>query len=77
MYLSAPTAATDPAVPSKVLKFFQKTCEASSNLSFTVADADVSNWDVAQSAWVVGRGVYGVSVGSSSADIRLTGKLTI
>jgi beta-glucosidase len=76
LYLSAPTAATDPLLPVKVLKNFLKVC-SSQAVSFTVSDADVSIWNVTSSQWEVVRGVYGYSVGSSSADISFTGSITI
>ena len=87
LYLSFPNAKTDPAVPAKVLRYFKKVCSASQQqqrgattttaLSFTLTDRDVSNWDVATEKWVVTKGAFGVSVGSSSQDIRLTGSLTV
>ena len=77
LYLSAPDSATDADVPLKVLKYFQKVCDATATLSFTVADADVSIWDVAAAAWQVVPGTWGVSVGSSSADVRLTGTVSV
>ena len=43
----------------------------------SVAPAQVSNWDVSEKKWTVTSGKYGVSVGSSSQDIRLTGSLTV
>ena len=76
LYLSAPTAGSDPAVPLKVLKYFQKVCD-STPLSFTVTDRDVSVWDVATGAWTVVPGTYGISIGSSSADIHLNGSLVV
>ena len=76
LYLSAPTAATDPALPLKTMRNFQKVCgTAQQAITFEVADADVSVWE--GGAWQVVRGTWGVSVGASSADIRLTGTLTV
>ena len=77
LYLSAPTAASDPAVPAKVLRHFEKVCDASAAVSFTITDLDASVWDVATGSWMLVPGVYGISVGSSSADIRLTGSITV
>ena len=77
LYLSAPTAAVDPTIPPKVLKYFQKVCDAAATLSFTITDADASVWDVAAAAWKLVPGNYAVSVGSSSADIRLTGTVVV
>jgi beta-glucosidase len=77
VYLSFPTAATDPRVPVKQLRFFQKVCTDSQTLSFRYTAADVSNWDVASRSWKVTPGTYGVLVGSSSQDIRLRGTLAV
>ena len=77
LYLSAPTASSDPAVPVKVLKHFLKVCDAVTTVQFTVTDMDVSSWDIASSKWQLVPGVWGISVGSSSADIRLQATITI
>ena len=77
VYFGYPTADTDPEVPAKVLRYFKKTCAENTHVSYTFSDADVSNWDVGQKRWVVTHGVYRVSVGSSSQDIRLQAKLEV
>ena len=88
LYISYPSAATDAAVPTKVLRYFKKLCgsamgsgaaaaASSHSLSFTLTDRDVSNWDAVNKQWSVTPGKYGVLVGSSSQDIRLTGTLTV
>ena len=77
LYLSSPYAGTDPTIPLKVLRHFQKVCVASTSVSFTISDADASVWDVATGQWVIVPGTYGISIGSSSADIRLTGSVTV
>ena len=42
------------------------------------ANPDVSNWDVETKQWVVTKGVYGITVGSSSEDpAALVGHATI
>lgn len=77
VYFSFPSASTDEQVPDKVLRYFQKVCAASATIAFTFSDTDVSNWNVAQKVWAVTPGNYGISVGSSSQDIRLTGSVTV
>lgn len=77
LYLSSPTASTDPSEPLKVLRYFQKTCNSTTDLAFTILDSDVSIWNVTAGSWQVVHGVYGVSIGSSSADIRLTGSINV
>jgi beta-glucosidase len=77
LYLSYPGAAADPTMPVKALRGFQKVCGSSQQVSFVVSDIDVSRWDVGTSAWVVVHGIFGVSIGASSADVRLTGQMTV
>ncbi len=76
LYLSSPRAATDATVPLKVLAAFEKVC-ASASITFTVPNRAVSVWDIQSKAWTIVPGTWGVSVGSSSADIRLTGTLSV
>lgn len=66
LYLSYPSAASDPAVPAKVLRYFQKTCAASTDVSYALTDRDLSSWDVDTKAWVLNRGTFGLTVASAS-----------
>lgn len=77
LYLGFPGASSNPAEPVKVLRAFQKTCDAQQAIVFQVSDADVSRWNATAAQWAVVHGVYSVFVGSSSADIRLTGQMTV
>lgn len=72
IYFSYPAAKDDPKVPAKVLRHFQKTCEATTTVTYQVSDADISNWDVEAKVWKLTPGQYIISVGSSSQDIRQT-----
>ena len=77
VYFSYPAAATDPRVPAKVLRHFEKVCGDSQVVTYTFSDRDVSNWSVAAQEWAVTSGTFGVSVGSSSQDIRLKGSFVM
>jgi len=77
VYLGFPGHSSDPSIPTKVLRFFQKVCDESAEVSHTFLDADVSNWDVDVKQWRVTTGTYDVSVGTSSSDISLTGTMTV
>ena len=77
LYISYPTAKTDSKVPSKVLRYFQKTCEASTDIKYELSDADVSNWHPESKAWKVTTGTFTVSVGASSQDIRQTATVEV
>jgi beta-glucosidase len=77
MYLGFPASANEPP---KLLRGFQKTmlmAGAKTVLSFDVAEQDVSIWDNTTHAWAKVAGKFGVYVGSSSRDIRLSGSMTV
>merc|ERR1711957_597165 len=65
VYISYPGAESNPSVPNKVLRYFQKTCENTS-MSFTLTDRDVSTWDVNKKSWLVVKGTFGLLVASAS-----------
>ena len=77
LYLSYPSASADARVPSKVLRYFSKACDATNLVSYTLSDDDVSNWDPKCKQWVLTPGTYGVEIGASSQDIRLSGSLVV
>lgn len=75
LYIAHPAAAD---MPPKALAGFRKVAlkaGAATRLSFSLSAADARIWSVVKQAWELVPGVYGVLVGSSSADIRLTGTL--
>ena len=77
LYLDFPAAAGEP--PNQ-LKGFQKVhldAGASATVTIPLAPRDFSVWSVEARGWVVAHGEFGVAVGSSSADRRLVGKLTV
>jgi beta-glucosidase len=50
---------------------------ASSQVTFTLSDRDLSYWSVKLGGWVLEPGVFRVYVGSSSRDIRLSGPVPV
>lgn len=77
VYLRFPAAAGEPPLQ---LKGFQKVWlipGQSSTVRFDLTNRSVSTWDVAEHAWQVQSGEYGVMVGASSADVRLQGGFTL
>lgn len=77
LYLGYPAAAN---MPPKVLKGFQKVAVGAGacvGVGFPLAASDLQLWDVVAQAWQLVPGAYTVLVGSTSADIRLTGTLTV
>ena len=78
LYVSYPGAAADPAKPNKVLRYFEKTCEVKTAVSYTLTDRDVSQWDITLKKWVVTKGTFGVYVAQASqGGASLSGVVTI
>jgi beta-glucosidase len=66
--------------PLKELRGFQRVhleSGQSKTVSVPLAGKDLAYWDVAAHAWRVADGLFDIAVGSSSADLRLQGTLTV
>ena len=79
LYIGYPAAANEPP---KLLKGFQKvqlvdSAGSCAGVAFPLSAEDLSVWDSAAMAWSLVPGTYEVLVGSTSADIRLRGTLTV
>jgi beta-glucosidase len=62
-YFSYPDAATDPTVPPKVLRHFEKVCFTTGGpdeltVSYAYTDRDVSSWDLTKKEFVVTKGKF-------------------
>ncbi|KAL6796240.1 family 3 glycoside hydrolase [Trichoderma sp. SZMC 28013] len=78
LYLTYPSSA--PRTPPKQLRGFAKlslTAGQTSTATFNIRRRDLSYWDTSSQKWVVPSGSFGISVGASSRDIRLTGSLSV
>jgi beta-glucosidase len=76
LYVGYPAAANEPP---KLLKDFTKVMVESGSqhqITFTLTAQQLSVFDLPTAAWLLVPGTYTVLVGSSSADIRLTGTFT-
>ena len=65
--------------PPLVLRGFQKlhiAAGSSAKATFMLVAGDMSVWDATKHDWTAVSGKFGVSVGASSRDIRLTGSVT-
>ena len=65
--------------PPLVLRGFQKlhiAAGSSAKATFMLVAGDMSVWDATTHDWTAVSGKFGVSVGASSRDIRLTGSVT-
>lgn len=77
LYVGLPSSA---GAPPKQLRGFEKVsldAGAKSTVKFTLLRRDLSVWDSARQNWVVPTGEFTFYVGSSSRDIRQTGKVTV
>ncbi|KAL3481343.1 glycosyl hydrolase family 3 N terminal domain-containing protein [Aspergillus californicus] len=78
LYIGYPDSA--PSTPPKQLRGFDKfhlVAGESGQAIFELTRRDISYWDVVSQKWVVPTGEFKVYVGSSSRDIRLTGRFTV
>lgn len=77
MYVAHPPAAGEPP---KILAGFNKLAlqaGQSGGVSFDVSLDTIQVWNATAQGWALVPGTYGVLVGSSSTDIRLTGSFTV
>ncbi|KAI1173245.1 glycoside hydrolase family 3 protein [Nemania sp. FL0916] len=78
LYVGYPSSAN---TPPKQLRGFAKTAQlaagAGASLSFPLLRRDLSVWDTTKQNWVVPAGDFTLYVGSSSRDVRQTGKITV
>ncbi|KAH6607020.1 glycoside hydrolase family 3 [Trichoderma cornu-damae] len=65
------------AIPHLPVFCTEDTPKATGTATFNMRKRDLSYWDVRAQKWVVPSGTFGVSVGASSRDLRLTGSLTV
>ena len=77
MYIGDPVASVDRRV--KDLRGFQRVniaAGATTTVTFTITDQDLSYWNDATSSWYAEPGVFNVLIGASSRDIRIQGSFT-
>jgi beta-glucosidase len=77
LYIGYPSEAGEPP---KVLRGFSKHylgAGESQTVGFAIKDSTTRVWDVATHGWKHIEGEFGLYVGSSSRDIRLTGKMMV
>ncbi|KAI0532704.1 glycoside hydrolase superfamily [Xylaria digitata] len=77
LYVGYPASAN---APPKQLRGFEKAvlnAGAKQTVSFKLLRRDISVWDSTKQNWIIPAGEFTLYVGSSSRDIRQTGKLTV
>jgi beta-glucosidase len=78
LYVSFPGSSVER--PAKALKGFKRVSVGRGQMLDVVIPlkaSDLTYWDSAKNAFVLEKGVVNVTIGSSSADARLTGSFTI
>ena len=78
LYIGLPSGSPD--APPKQLRGFEKlqlAAGASGQVTFELRKKDLSYWDTANKQWVVPSGSFTVSVGASSRNLTLVGKLNV
>jgi beta-glucosidase len=78
LYLAFPRSALGE--PPKQLKNFGKVAlraSQSSEVKFTLTQRDISTWDSEAHAWAPVKGEFGILIGASSADIRLSQNIVL
>ena len=79
LYISAPAGKVDK--PNSELKGFAKTKllqpGESQSITLSLNARDLSSFNTAASAWIADAGKYTVLIGTSSADIKLTGSFNL
>ncbi|MGH7804943.1 MAG: glycoside hydrolase family 3 C-terminal domain-containing protein, partial [Candidatus Binatia bacterium] len=76
LYVAIPAPGPGLAQPPRQLKGFAKVeleADESARVSFPIDDRTFAHWDEEADAWATAPACYGVSVGSSSRDLRLEG----
>lgn len=78
LYVTLPPSAPTGTPPRQLRGFDKIALKAgqSQTVSFALMRRDLSYWDVGRQDWVIPAGEIGVSVGFSSRDLKLVGKIT-
>ncbi|KAI0319657.1 beta-glucosidase [Amylostereum chailletii] len=77
LYLNHPTSANEP--PSILRGFTDIELKAGEKqtVTLTLSRYDLSIWDTTHQSWVKPNGTFGISVGASSRDVKLTGTIKV
>ena len=77
LYLNFPATAGEPPLQLKGFEKVMLKAGEDQTITFPLNARSISIWDVSKHAWGAVPGQFGVSVGSSSEDIRSTGSFTV
>jgi len=77
LYLDFPAAAGEPPRQLKGFRKLRLKAGKARDVAFKLTDRDLSIWDTELHHWSLVHGDFALYVGASSADIRLTAKVTV
>lgn len=77
LYLGYPSGSGEPPKQLRGFAKIKLDAGASGTATFKVRRRDMSVWDEGSRKWSVPKGDFAVYVGSSSRNVRLTGKITV
>jgi beta-glucosidase len=77
LYLGYPASTNSPPKQLRGFSKLKLAAGASGTATFKLRRRDMSYWDEKTRKWTVASGEYQIFVGSSSRDVRLTGKITV
>ncbi|KAI4713236.1 glycoside hydrolase 3 [Alternaria sp. Ai002NY15] len=77
LYLGYPASTNSPPKQLRGFAKLKLAAGASGTATFKLRRRDMSFWDEKTRKWSVATGEYKIFVGSSSRDVRLTGKITV
>lgn len=77
LYIGYPASTNEPLKQLRGFSKLKLEVGASGTATFKLRRRDLSIWDEKTRLWTVVSGEYGVYVGASSRDVRLTGKITV
>lgn len=77
LYVTAPASAGEPPRRLQGFQRVELAAGASARVSFPLTEADLHHWNASSSGWTTDTGDYTVRVGDSSANLPLTGTLSV
>jgi beta-glucosidase len=77
LYLTFPAAAGEPPYVLRGFESVAIAAGATTQVTFPLTRYDISTWSTVRQQWEIPSGSFGVTVGASSRDHRLTGSFTV
>jgi beta-glucosidase len=77
LYVDDPSASGQPPLQLEGFQRVSLAAGASTTVTFTLTQQKLQYWNSTSNAWATSTGSYGIDVGDSSANLPLTGTLTV